>query len=583
MALAMLVLSTLGACAMDGSSEIAMTAPIAAALPAAGADEVHAPHAGMLRFPDVGKTHIVFVYGNDIWLAPRDGGVATPLASPLGQERFPRFSADDEQIAFVGNYDGDTDLYTVAVGGGIPMRVTHHPSNETLCDWTPGGELIFFTNGFGGLPRQQQLFTVSASGGLPEKLPVPYGANGAISLDGQWLAYTPHSRDHRTWKRYKGGMATDIWLFNLRDNSSKKITDWDGTDSQPMWHGDRVYYLSDDGPDHRLNIWSYDTDSGQREQITRMPEFDVKWPAIGPGAGGAGEIVYSCGPDLMLLDLATKQVRTVAVSIPGARPRLRPTLVNASKFTQARDISATGKRVIVGARGDIWTLPAEHGSPRNLTATSGVAERDPMWSPDGQWIAYFSDASGEYDLYVVQSDGKGEARKLSSEGDGYLYSPTWSPDSKRIVYQDKVGAVFLCVVESGETKQIERDPLGRVGTVSWSSDSNWIAYAKSGDNYQSSIWLYNVEEDAAQQVTAGMFGDSAPTFDRKGDFLYFASAREFSSPMYEDVGNSFIYARSERLYAVPLRADVELPWAPKSDEEKWGDDKDDEEGDDEDS
>ncbi len=575
-ALALLVVSTLGACAMDGSSGIAVTAPIAAAVPAAGPDEVRAPHAGMLRFPDVGKTHIAFVYANDIWLVPRGGGVATPIASPLGQERFPRFSADDERIAFVGNYDGDTDLYTLPVAGGIPMRVTHHPSNETLCGWTPGGDLIFFTNGFGGLPRQQQLFTVSASGGLPKKMPVPYGANGAISPDGQWLAYTPHSRDHRTWKRYKGGMATDIWLFNLSDHSSKKITDWDGTDSQPMWHGNRVYYLSDAGPDHRLNIWSYDTGSGQREQITRMPEFDVKWPAIGPGAGGAGEIVFSCGPDLMLLELATKQVRAVAVSIPGATPRLRPKLVNASKFIQARNISATGKRVVVGARGDIWSLPSEHGSPRNLTATSGVAERDPMWSPDGQWIAYFSDASSEYDLYVVQSDGKGEPRKLSSEGDGYLYSPVWSPDSKRIAYQDKAGAMFLCVTESGETKQIDRDPWGRFGTVSWSSDSNWIAYAKGGDNYQSSIWLYNVEKDAAQQVTAGMFADSDPTFDRKGEFLYFVSAREFSSPMYEDVGNSFIYARSERLYAVPLRADVELPWAPKSDEEKWGDDKDEE-------
>jgi len=574
MALAMLVLSTLGACAMDGSSGIAVTAPIAVVIPAAGADEVHAPHAGMLRFPDVGKTHIAFVYANDIWLVPRDGGLAILLASPLGQEQFPRFSADDERIAFVGNYDGDTDLYTVPVGGGIPTRVTHHPSEETLCDWTPGGDLIFFTSGLGGLPRQQQLFTVSASGGLPEKMPVPYGANGAISPDGQWLAYTPHSRDHRTWKRYRGGMATDIWLFNLRDHSSKKITDWEGTDSQPMWHGDTVYYLSDAGPDHRLDIWSYSTGSGRREQLTRMPEFDVKWPAVGPGADGRGEIVFSCGPDLMLLDLATRQVRTVAVSIPGARPRLRPTLIDASKFVQARDISATGKRVIVEARGDIWSLPAEHGSPRNLTATSGVAERDPTWSPDGKWIAYFSDGSGEYDLYVVQSDGKGESRKLTSEGDGYLNSPVWSPDSKRIAYQDKVGAMFLCVVESGETKQIDRDPLSEFGRISWSSDSNWIAYAKSGDNFQSSIWLYNVETNAAQQVTAGMFGDSTPTFDRKGEFLYFASSREFSSPMYEDVGNSFIYARSERLYAVPLRADVELPWAPKSDEEKWKDEKD---------
>jgi len=578
-AAATLFVGTVGACAMDGMTTLAVTRPAVTSAAAGEEGAVHAPHAGMLRFPDVGRSQIVFVYANDLWLVPRDGGTATPLASPEGAERFPRFSPDDKHIAFVGNYDGDTDLYTLPVGGGIPQRVTHHPSNEVLCDWLPDDGLLFATNGFAGLPRQSQLYSVATEGGIPEKLPVPYGANGSVSADGTWLAYTPHSRDSRTWKRYRGGMATDIWLFNLRDHSARRITDWEGTDSQPMWHGDTVYYLSDEGPDHRLNIWSFDTNTDRRQQVTRMAEFDVKWPAVGPGPNGTGEIVFQNGSELMLLDLATAQVRTVHVVIPGARPKLRPQSVDASENIQAREISATGQRVVVSARGDIWTIPARHGTPRNLTATSGVAERDPYWSPDGRWIAYFSDESGEYELYVMRSDGKGEPRKLTEGGEGYLYTPHWSPDSKRIVYADKTGAIFLTGVESGDTKLIDREPWGRPVGVNWSQDANWLAYTKGGDNRQNSIWLYNVSENTKHQVTAGMFNDQMPVFDREGDFLYFVSNREFSSPMYEDVGTTFIYARTERLYAVPLRDDVASPWTPESDEEKWDDDENGKSGD----
>jgi len=581
-ALAPMFVGTLGACAMDSAHAVAITTPIMTAVQSTP-DEVHAPHAGMLRYPDVGRTHIVFAYANDLWLVPIEGGTAIPLASPEGVEAFPRFSPDDKTIAFVGNYDGDEDLYTMPVGGGIPRRVTHHPATEILCDWTPDGKLLFFSNALAGLPRQTQLFTVPVTGGIPTRLPVPYGANGAISPDGTWLAYTPHTRDSRTWKRYEGGMATDIWLFNLRDNSAKKITDWEGTDSQPMWHGDMVYYMSDEGPDHRLNIWSYDTKSGKHEQITRMKEFDVKWPSIGAGPNGTGEIVFQNGPDLMLLDLATKQVRTVPVNIPGARPKVRPHLVDASENIQDREISATGKRVVLSARGDIWTLPAKHGSPRNLTATSGVAERDPYWSPDGRWISYFSDESGEYHLYIMQSDGKGKPRKLTDDGEGYLYTPRWSPDSKRIVFRDKTGSIYVTEVESGDTKLVDRDEWAAQGEVNWSSDSNWLVYAKTGDNVQRSLWLYKVDDGTKHQVTSGMFNDEQPVFGRDGKFLYFVSNREFSSPVYEDIGTTFVYNRTGRLYAVPLRDDIASPWAPKSDEETWKDEKEAEKKKDEDS
>lgn len=538
------------------------------------------PHAGMLRFPDVGSSQIVFVHANDLWLVSREGGTATPLASPPGQELFPRFNPDGSTIAFVGNYEGDRDLYIIPTGGGIAFRATYHPANETLCDWTPDGRLMYSTNGFAGLGRQTQLYTTSPEGGLPAKVPVPYGANGAVSPDGKWLAYTPHSRDFRTWKRYRGGMATDIWLFNLVTHQSRKITDWEGTDTQPMWHGETVYYLSDAGPSHRLNIWSYDTEAGTRRQVTEFREFDVKWPSVGPGPDGRGEIVFQNGSELYLLGLATRKATAVKIQIPGDRPKIRRRAVDASDFIGAWNVSSTGKRAVFEARGDIWTVPAKEGSPRNLTRTSGVAERDPSWSPDGRWIAYLSDATGEYELYVTQSDGKKEARQLTSDGELYRYNPTWSPDSKHIAFADMSGALYLHTVETGKTKLVDTDPWSNPPNPRWSRDSRWIAYAVAGENRNSAIWLFELENGEKHQVTSGAFNDSWPTFDRDGDFLYFASNRDFSSPIYEDIGTTFIYADTDVLISVPLRDDVSSPLAPKSDEEKWGDEKE-ENGDDE--
>lgn len=553
------------------------------------------PHAGMMRYPDVSADKIAFVYANDIWIAPREGGMAVPLASPPGPEMFPRFSPDGNTVAFVGNYDGNQDLYTLPVGGGAPVRITHHPAQEMLCDWTPEGRLIFYYNGQSGLQRQMQLFTVAAEGGLPIRLPVPYGTNGAISPDGQWLAYTPHTTDFRTWKRYRGGMATDIWLIKLSAVSrqlsaegkdqpsagaagdqtaaiapgeiSKQITDWEGTDSLPMWHGQTVYYLSDMGPEHHLNIWAYDTVTGRREQVTTFDDFDVKWPSIGPGPNGQGEIIFQKGTELLILDLATRASRIVTISVPGDRPKIRPRDIDASKQTQAWGISATGKRAVTSSRGDIWTLPAKDGSPRNMTRTSGTAERHPSWSPDGKWIAYFSDATGEYELYITPTNEQGETRQLTNDGDTYRLAPVWSPDAKWIAFNDKTGALYLVNVETQAKTLIDVDPWAGPPRPSWSSDSNWIAYVLRGDNRLTSIWLYEVASGRRHQVTSGMFRVSEPTFDRQGDFLYFACNRHFASPIYEDVGSTFVYANTETLNAVPLRKDVKNPFATKSDEE----------------
>ena len=545
----------------------------AAGLAVAGAALAqHQPNAGMLRYPDVSQTHIVFSYANDLWVVPKSGGTATKLSSPPGAEALAKFSPDGQQIAFNANYDGGRDLYTIGVVGGIPQRVTHHPAAEWLTDWTSGGELLFFQNGFAGLPRQTQIFTVSPQGGMPNKLPVPYGANGSLSPDGTWLAYTPHSRDTRTWKRYRGGMATDIWLFNLNTHESKKITDWEGTDTIPMWHGAKVYYLSDNGPEHRLNIWSYDPASGQRSQLTKFSEYDCKFPSIGPGDRGEGEIVFQNGSGLFLLDLGNGQSTKVEVTIPGDREKIRAHTVDAAEFLAGGGISSTGKRAVVEARGDIWTVPAEHGAPRQVTDTSGAAERTPAWSPDGKWIAYFSDESGEYELHITQSDGKGDTRQVTKGNKTYFFSIDWAPNSERLIIVDKAGNIILVDAESGEQSVIDRDPWANQPAVNWAKDSRWVTYAKQGDrDMTSSIWIYDIENNEAHKVTSGFFNDTSPAFSRKGDFLYYTSNREFTNPTYEDIGLSFIYDETGKLIAVPLNAEVEYPWTIEADEEAWED------------
>lgn len=544
------------------------------------------PSAGMMRFPDVSDENIVFVYANDLWIVDRDGGTAMPLASPAGAERFPRFSPDGKSIAFTGNYEGGSDVYVIPTSGGVAERWTYHPATEIVCDWTPDGKSVLYSsNGMAGLGRQPQLFTISKDKPLPKKLPVPYGTNGTISENGKWLAYTPHSRDNRTWKRYRGGMASDVWLYQLKTDESKKITEFEGTDSLPMWHGESVYYLSDDGKQARLNIWKYDTKTEKRTQITDFEDFDCKWPSIGPGSDGEGEIVFSVGPDLRLLNLKTNKSKTVKVSIPGDRPKLRRQKIDASEFITSGDISPSAKRVTVSARGDIWTLPAEKGTPRNLTKTNDVAERSPSWSPNGRWIAYFSDKTGEYELYVTQSDGRGETKQLTKDGECFRYNPTWSPDSKHIVFTDKTGAIHLHTID-GETKLVDTHPYADQVEVSWAQDSNWLTYAIASDDKAATsvVWVYNVKEDSKHQITSGFFNSESPTFDREGDFIYFSSSRAFNRPEYEDLGTTFIYKGTEVILAVPLRPDVELPMLPESDEEEWEDEdkdaKDDEEGDD---
>ncbi len=536
------------------------------------------PHAGMLRDPDISATHIAFRYADDLWLVAREGGVATPLVSPPGGEAFPRFSPDGTQLAFVASYDGDLEIYTLPVAGGVPVRVTHEPEWQVLCDWTPDGRLIYYTAGRNGLIGRTELFVVDAQGGCPERLPVPYGAEGAMSAGGRWLAYTPVMPFWvGPWKRYVGGSASDIWLMDLEQGAWRKVTDWEGSDVAPMWYGQTLYYLSDAGPANRRNLWSYDLIGGARRQLTRYEDYDVRTPAIGPGPAGGGEIVFTVGETLHRLDLATEEDHVVEVRIPGARPTLRPRVVDVADAVGHFSVAPGGKRVAVEARGDIWTVPAEHGSPRNLTRSSGVAERFPSWSPDGRWIAFFSDRSGEYELHVIQSDGRGEERQVTSGHRTFFYPATWSPNSERLVFQEKTGELWLCTLATGALERITADPWpGNTADermrVSFSPDSRWVACDRSepSDGSIMSIWLYDTERSRLHRVTSALADESHPTFGPDGDYLYCAARRVFE-PTFSAVEFAWVYENTDVLMALPLRAEVERPFADRSDEVTWED------------
>jgi tricorn protease-like protein/C-terminal processing protease CtpA/Prc len=575
------------------ASAILLTAStlLALAPAASSAAEATDPTQGLCRYPDISKDSIVFIYANDLWIVPKEGGTARPVANPPGFEGAPRFSPDGKSIAFRANYDQGLDLYTLSVEGGIPQRVTHHPGPEGLCDWTPDGQGLIFTGNLGGLTRAGKLYSVPVAGGLPTQLPVPYGANGSLDKAGEWLAYTPHSTDNRTWKRYRGGMATDVWLFNVKTGESRRITDWEGTDTLPMWHGRKVYFLSDRSAaeENVLNVWSHDVDSGKTEQVTRFTTHDVKWPAIGPDDGSGGEMVVQHGDRIHVVDLGSGSTRAVSITVPGDREPLRVAVVDAAENIQGASISPSGKRVAVVGRGDIWSAPAENGTPRNMTRTDGVFERTATWSPDGKSIAYFSDATGEYELYTMPADGKqvGEdgapvqPKQLTKPVEGspsaFRTAIAWSPDSKSIVIQDKAGHIDLVKVEDGSTIRLDKNPEApRAVGISFSHDSRWIAWSRSCDTSElDAIYLYDTKEaDSAKartQVTSGFYSDSDPTFDRKGDWLAFTSQRSFS-PTYGEFDTTWIYRDSQVLMAVPLKKDFKLPWLSTSDEEGQKDD-----------
>jgi tricorn protease len=352
--------------------------------------------ARMLRQADVSDRQIAFVYAGDIWVAPKTGGLATRLSSPRGEESFPRFSPDGTQIAFTGNYDGNSDIYLVSAAGGLPRRLTYHGEADRMLDWYPdGSSILFASTRTSEKDRFNQLYRLALNGPLPEKLPVPYGEFGAISPDAKTLAYIPISVDFRTWKRYRGGMNPAIWLFNLETYEARDITGNEMANSQPMWHDSTLYFLSDRDKNKRANLWAYDTKKDKFRQITAFEDFDVHFPAMGPE-----DIVFEHGGRLYLLNLKNEKYAEIKIQVVTDRATLKPRFEDVSRSVGEPGISPSGKRALYQALGEIFTVPAEPGVTVALSQSSGVAERYPAWSPDGKSVAYFSDRSGDYELTI---------------------------------------------------------------------------------------------------------------------------------------------------------------------------------------
>ena len=523
--------------------------------------------AHMLRYPDVSQTHIAFVYAGDIWLVEKGGGTAYRLSSPPGEELFPRFSPDGTRLAYTANYDGNSDIYVIPAMGGAPVRITHHPDNDMISDWTPDGtQLLFSSRRASGVRSLSQFYLVSTDGGFAKVLPVPYGDVGALSPTATTLAYTTRDRGFRTWKRFRGGTAPEIWLFDLENLSAQNLTESDANDSRPMWHGDTLYFLSDRGPALRSNIWALDTITGEMRQVTHFTDFDVSFPAIGPS-----DIVFQAGGRLYLLGLDDEHYAEVEVEIVTDLASIRPHRINAAEHIQGADISPNGKRAVIEARGELFTVPARHGVVQNLSRSSGSAERFPAWSPDGKHIAYWSDASGEYELTLIPSGG-GEPKTLSSLGPGFRYQLFWSPDSTKIAFIDHTQTIWIYDIEADDFSQVDKGlwmlhPSLQGFRVNWSSDSRWIAYSRGLETHNNAIFLFDTESGTRHQMTSGYYNDFAPVFDPDGKYLYYFSNRSLE-PIYSDIDDTWIYPNTTSIVAVPLRNDVVSPLAPRNDEEE---------------
>lgn len=523
--------------------------------------------ARMLREPAVSATQIAFVYGGDIWIVPRSGGVAQRLTTAKGEESFPRFSPDGSEIAFTGAYDGNEDVYVIPSMGGDMTRVTYHPDADRVLGWYPDGkQLLFASSRTSETNRYNKLFRIPAHGGQATQLPMPYGEFGSLSPDAKQIAYLPEAVDARTWKRYRGGWAPDIWLFDLTKGTARNITNDNANDAQPMWHGRTLYFLSDRAADMRGNIWAYDLDKGTFRQVTHFTDFDVKYPSLGPS-----DIVFQAGDRMYLLSLADEKVHEVPVQVVTDRSQLRPEPENVGQRIVDADISPTGKRALFEARGDVFTVPAENGLVRDLTQTSGSAERFPSWSPDGKWVGYWSDRTGEYQLTVRPADGTGAERTVTKLGPGFRYHVYWSPDSRKVAFIDQAMKIQVADVASGDVQVVDHALQYSHGALmqfraTWSPDGRWLAYQRDLPNQQNAIFLYDTRSGKTHQVTSGYYEANSPVWDPDGKYLYFVYDATFA-PQYSSLDNTWIYANGDNVAAVPLRKDVPSPLAPRNDEE----------------
>jgi tricorn protease len=517
----------------------------------------------LLQQPALSRTQIVFVFAGDLWSVPRDGGTATRLTSGVGIESHPVFSPDGTQIAFTGEYDGNVDVFVMPASGGVPRRLTWHPAPDTALAWTPDGKRILFTSPREAYSRFSEFFTVPVTGGPEEKLPLPMGYEASYSPDGSRLAYDPLPRAFTAWKRYRGGEASAIWLVTLESSRIEKLPRERWNDFEPMWVGNRIYFLSDrNGP---VALFSYDLQTKKTTQVVENNGLDLKSASAGPDG-----IVYEQFGSLHIYDLKTGKTGPVPVVVNADLPEVREHYAKVgSRLTNAH-VSPNAARALFEARGEIITVPAEKGDVRNLTNTPAVMEREPSWSPDGKTIAYFSDESGEYALHLRPQDGAGQAVKIKLNDKPSFYSGArWSPDSKKVAYRDAHLGLWYVDVETQKSVRIDTALYSSDLAPSWSPDSKWVAYAKRLRNSLSAVFIYSLGDGKVTQLTDGMSDARHPVFDKDGKYLYFTASTDVGPSLEFDL-HAATRQVSRSIYLVVLSKDEPSPLAPESDEEKAG-------------
>lgn len=468
----------------------------------------------LLEQPAISQDHIAFIYAHDLWVANADGTHPRRLTVDEGVESRPYFSPDGKTIAFSAEYDGNTDVFSVPVEGGLPKRLTWHPFGDFTEGFTPDGKaVLFLSQRTVHTGRFNQLFTVALEGGFPEKLVIPNAYHSSYSPDGSSMAYNPNRDVFRQWKNYRGGTMSDIWIFSFADFSKTEIPQPEGgcNDIEPMWIGDLIYFLSDRNGE--FNLYSFDTGSSEVKQLTTYEDFPIVY-----ASHQGDKIIFEQAGYLHTFDTGNASASKLTVGIATDLLELRPRYVKGGRYIRSAGISPSGARAVFDYRGDIITAPADKGDPRNLTQTTGIHEKYPSWSPDGKLVAYFSDASGEYELHLKSQDGKGEARSISLTGTGFYNDVRWSPDSKKISYVDNGRNFYILDVASGAIDQIDVDDLYQPGPFrsfhgDWSSDSKWIAYTRlTSTNFQR-VFLYSVDEKKSHAVTDGLSDAVEPVFD----------------------------------------------------------------------
>ncbi len=527
------------------------------------------PHP-LLRFPDIHGDTVVFVHAEDVWTVPASGGVARRLTLDEGEERFPKFSPDGSMIAFTGEFDGNPDVYVMRADGSDVRRLTYDPGFDEVVGWTPDGRILFSSDREGAM-RRLRLFTVRPDGSGIEVLPLHEAARGAISPDGRWLAYNRISRENRTWKGYYGGMAQDVWLYDLETAKDRRLTTWRGTDRIPLWVGDRIVFASDRGG--RLDLWAMDPAGGKPEQLTHHTTWDVHRPST-----DGTRIVYEVAGEIWLLDPATGTSHRIPIEVTPDPRDARPYMADLSDFVTGFACAPGGGRVAVVARGELFTLPKKHGPVRNLTRSSGARDRGAVWSPDGTRLAWFSDASGEYEVWVRDALGREPARRLTRHESGYRHTLHWSPDGKRLAYTDSDLILWVVDAATGEETRVDKAEYQsmdvsldakQISEFDWSPDGRWLAYAKMGPEMVFHLWLYDTRTGTAHQVTDGLFSDFDPVFSRDGAYLFFVSNRRFD-PTFCDIEWEMVFKRIAGIYALRLRKDAP-PLFPLRDDEPAGD------------